>query len=139
MCSFARYLGQSSATYPFCVHSVPRQFAMILSVRAASFLHRQHFARDLTAQPFMLQCSKWELHMQTWRQIYCDIHGRDHLIWLNSADTAETPFTVICTKCAERKIADASYELAEQYADKVSGMVIVGASRQLPNQHSTVL
>ena len=77
--------------------------------------------------------------MQTWRQIYCDIHGRDHLIWIENADTAANSFTVICTKCAERKIADASFGLAEQYAEKVSGMIIVGSPQKLPKQHTAAL
>ena len=69
--------------------------------------------------------------MLTWRQIYCDIHGRDHLIWTDNVDTAANPFTVICTICDERKIADASFELAEQFAENVSGMVIAGLTTPL--------
>ncbi len=105
---------------------------MMTFLRAsASFLHSQHFARDLRAHPCLLRRRNVEVLMLTWRQIYCDIHGQGHLIWIDNSEAADSPLTVICTKCAERKIADASFKLAEEYAANVSGMVILGSTKIL--------
>lgn len=62
--------------------------------------------------------------MERWDQIYCDIHGRQSLLWVETATSAGQTFTVLCTGCSDKRVAQADARMAEEFGRHVPGMNI---------------
>lgn len=62
--------------------------------------------------------------MEHWRQIYCDIHGRQSLIWVETATGTENTFTVLCTDCSDKLIARVNASMVEEFTRHVPGVNI---------------
>lgn len=63
-------------------------------------------------------------NVQNWKQVYCDAHGQEHLIWIENPTNSWTPFTVVCSECEGKLIGHADIRLAADFAKNVPNMNI---------------